>query len=104
MKAVGWTVAAALWTANIPGAKADFWFDPPAGLGVPDVPPEARGGPYYVAGFGDQIASRRKYWGGPYFVVCSGHIHPYETYRMNCRPPVVKVAIHHHRRIRARLK
>ena len=42
MKAVGWTLAAAFLTASIPGAKADFWFDPPAGFGVPDVPPEAR--------------------------------------------------------------
>ena len=103
-KAVRRALAAALLTAIIPGAKADFWFDPPAGLGVPDVRPETRGGPYYVAGFGDHIASPRKFWGGPYFVICSGHKHPYETYRMNCRPSVVKVATHEHRRIRARLK
>ena len=106
MKAVGWTLVAALCAATPLGAKANFWFDPAPGFGVPDVPPEARGGPYYVAGFGDEHANvPRRYWGGPYFVSCSGRQPPFETYRLSCRPAVVNVAIHHeHQRGRARLK
>ena len=68
VKAMGWMFAAALCAVAVPGAKADFWFDPAPGFGVPDVAPEDQGGPYFVAGFGDSIATPRKYWGGPYFV------------------------------------
>jgi len=92
--------AAALCAAAVPGAKADFWFDPASGFGVPDVAPEDQGGPYFVAGFGDSIATRRKYWGGPYFVTCSRKDYPFETYSMSCRPH--KFAARH--RVKVNLK
>jgi hypothetical protein len=100
VKALGWMFAAALCVAAVPGAKADFWFDPAPGFGVPDVAPEDQGGPYFVAGFGDSIVTERKYWGGPYFVTCFGKDHPFETYRMSCRPH--KFAARH--RVKVHLK
>ena len=56
MKAV--LLAGMLAIGTIQTAEADFWFDPPAGFGVPNVPPEYRGGPYYVAGFGSEPVFR----------------------------------------------
>ena len=104
MKTIALAFVAAIGLGAGPSAKADFWFDPPPGFGVPDRP-EYRGGPYFVSGFGNEHANiPHRYWGGSYFVSCSGVSPPFETYRMSCRPRVVKVAIHEHRRLRARLK
>ena len=61
------------------------------------------GGPYVVAGFGDDHDDGwHRYWGGPYFVVCSGY--PFETYRMSCRRSVKVVTRDHRRHIKVRLK
>ena len=61
-----------------------------------------RGGPYYVAGAGDNL-SRRPYWGGPFFVSCPGNNPPYETHYPRCRS-LVKIAVHHRRQIKVHLK
>ena len=61
------------------------------------------GGPYFVAGFGDDHdEGPHRYWGGPYFVVCPGY--PFETHRMSCRRSVKVVIRDHRRHIKVRLK
>jgi len=62
------------------------------------------GGPYVVAGFGDDHDDGwHRYWGGPYFVVCPGYP-PYETYRMSCRRSVKVVVRDQRRHVKVRLK
>ena len=61
------------------------------------------GGPYVVAGFGDDHDDGwHRYWGGPYFVVCSGY--PFETYRLSCQRSVKVVVRDHRRHMKVRLK
>jgi len=90
-------------------AKADFWFDsPPLFIAPYDGDPRS-GGPYVVAGFGDDHAlGQPRYWGGPYWTTCRGPYPPFQTYRIppaSCRPFAVRVAAQRHPRvIRARLK
>jgi hypothetical protein len=104
MKAFVLAAVATIGLATAP-SKADFWFDGLGpGFGVPDSGPH-HGGPYFVAGFGNEHADGpRRYWGGPYFAPCSGWHPPFETYRMVCKPVVAKIAIREHRRSRVRLK
>jgi hypothetical protein len=97
--------AVAITGLGIVPAKADFWFDGlgPA-FGVPDSGSH-HGGPYFVAGFGNEHADvPHRYWGGPYFASCSGRHPPFETYRMSCRPRVAKIASRDDRSSRVRLK
>ena len=72
MKAFALAALAAIGWGTAPSARADVWFDnPPSGFGVPDASPH-HGGPYFVAGFGDDNhVSQRRYWGGPYWVECA---------------------------------
>jgi hypothetical protein len=101
MKAFASGVVAVIALATAPSARADFWF----GAGVLHDRP-SYGSPYLVAGFGDDnYRGQRRYWGGPYWVDCSGYNPPFETYRLSCRPAVFKIATRDHRRgIRLRLK
>ena len=88
-------------------ANADFWFDGARSeYAFGDQP---RGDPYIVAGFGDDYLNIRqdRYWGGPYWVACSGVHLPFETYRSapnTCRRLISKVTIHGQARMRMRLK
>ncbi len=91
-------VAIGLWTAS---AQAGVWFDGPA-YGGPHG-----GGPYFVAGFGDDnYLGQPRYWGGPYWTTCRGIHPPFQTYRI---PPAScaswRVAARQHPRlVRVRLK
>jgi hypothetical protein len=105
MKAFALGMVAAIGLGAASSAKADFWFDGPSfGSAVHDG--RHHGGPYVVAGFGDDsYRGQRRYWGGPYWIDCPGYNPPFETYRMSCRPMAVKIATRDHRRvIRVRLK
>ena len=68
MKAFALAALAAIGLGTAPSARGDVWFDNPrSGFGVPDANPH-HGGPYFVAGFGDDnYGVRRRYWGGPYW-------------------------------------
>lgn len=100
MKVLALAVVAAigLWTAS---AQAGVWFDGPA-YGGPHG-----GGPYFVAGFGDDnYLGQPRYWGGPYWTTCRGIHPPFQTYRI---PPAScaswRVAARQHPRlVRVRLK
>ena len=98
-------VAVAVLTAR--SANAEFWPDQPWSGFSHENNGHHRGGPYRVAGFGDDdLIVRRRYWGGPYFVSCPGSNPPYETHRPpypGCRS-AVKIAARHQRHIRVRLK
>jgi hypothetical protein len=106
MKAFALGVIAAIGLATAPSARADFWFDGPSFGSGALYDRQYHGGPYFVAGFGDDnYRGQRRYWGGPYWVDCSGYNPPFETYRMSCRPTVVRIATRDHRgRIKVRLK
>jgi len=104
MKAFALAVVTAVALASGPSATADNWFDEPAFRATSRYDGH-HGGPYYVAGYGDDSLGRpRRYWGGPYWVSCRGYNPPFETYRMSCRASAVKIASRNHRHIRARLK
>jgi hypothetical protein len=101
-------LAAAIGLGAATSAQADVWFDGPAGFDAP-YDGGAYGGPYFVAGFGDDNhLGQRRYWGGPYWTVCRGYNPPFQTYRIppnSCGPWAVKMAVRQHQRIiRARLK
>jgi hypothetical protein len=114
MKTLALAVVAVTGLGGATSAQADLWFDGPAGFSVPLVaaPYDGRphgGGPYFVAGFGDDHhVDQSRYWGGPYWTTCRGLYPPFQTYRIppaSCRPFAVKVAGRQHQRvIRARLK
>jgi hypothetical protein len=112
MKALALATLAVIGLAALPSAKADywngspsFWFDDATYGGFRHYGSPHSGGPYFIAGFGDDnYPGERRYWGGPYWTECSGRHPPFETYRMRCRHLVVKVAVLHRRHIRARLR
>jgi hypothetical protein len=98
-------IVAAIGLGYAPCAKAEFWLDGNRSSSAALYGGAYHGGPYFVAGYGDDnYGGQRRYWGGPYFAACYGNNPPFETYRMNCRRAVVKVARRDHRRIGARLK
>jgi len=82
-------------------AQAGVWFDGPS-YGGPHG-----GGPYFVAGFGDDnYPGQPRYWGDPYWTTCRGIHPPFQTYRI---PPAScaswRVAARQHPRlVRVRLK
>jgi hypothetical protein len=82
-------------------AQAGVWFDGPS-YGGPHG-----GGPYFVAGFGDDnYLGQPRYWGGPYWTTCRGIHPPFQTYRIppaSCGPWRA-AARQHPRLIRVRLK
>ena len=87
-------------------AQAGVWFDGPSWFDARHDGGPLRGGPYFVAGFGDDNhLGQPRYWGGPYWTTCRGTHPPFQTYRIppaSCRP---WVAVSQHQRvIRARLK
>src|SRR4051812_9520091 len=106
MKAYALAAIAVIGLATT-STNADFWFDGPTSeYAYGDQP---HGGPYIVAGFGDAYLDvrQRRYWGGPYWVSCSGIHPPFETYRPtpnSCRRVMSKVIIRHQARIGVRLK
>jgi hypothetical protein len=106
MKALALAVVAAIGLGAAPAAKAEFWSDGPSFGFAASYDRPYHGGPYFVAGFGDDHSGgRRRYWGGPYWVDCKGYNPPFETYRMSCRPAVVKIAARGHRHsVKVRLK
>ena len=109
MKTLALAVVAAIGLGAAASAQAGVWFDGPSGFAAPYADGPHGGGPYFVAGFGDDNhLGLPRYWGGPYWTMCRAPNPPFQTYRIppaSCRPWVVKVAAHQHRRvIRARLK
>jgi len=109
MKALVLSLVAAVGLGAATSTQAGVWFDSPFVFDVPhDVGPH-HGGPYFVAGFGDDNAlDQPRYWGGPYWTLCRGLNPPFQTYRIppaSCRQWFVKVAGRHHQHIsKARLK
>jgi hypothetical protein len=105
MRACTLAIVAAIGLGYAPCAKAEFWLDGNRSSSAALYGGAYHGGPYFVAGYGDDnYGGQRRYWGGPYFAACYGNNPPFETYRMSCRPAMVKVARRDHRSIRARLK
>jgi hypothetical protein len=103
MKTLALAVVAAIGLGAATSAQAGGWFDGPS-YGGP-----RGGGPYFVAGFGDDNhLGQPRYWGGPYWTICGGTHPPFQTYRIppaSCGPWRVKMAARQHQRlIRARLK
>jgi hypothetical protein len=103
MKILPLAVVAAIGLGAAASAQAGVWFDAPSYGG------SNGGGPYFVAGFGDDNhLGQPRYWGGPYWTTCGGTHPPFQTYRIppaSCGPWQVKLAARqHHRLIRARLK
>ena len=107
MGAAALLLTALIALATSRSAYAEVWPDPPWSESNYRHGDQYLGGPYYVAGFGnDNPTKRRRYWGGPYFVSCPGFNPPYETYRPPypvCRS-TVKVDTRAPRRIRVLLK
>jgi hypothetical protein len=107
MKALALAMIVTIGLGAAPSAQADVWFDGPFGWGAPSYGGPHAGGPYFVAGFGDDnYLGQPRYWGGPYWTMCRGTHPPFQTYRIppaSCRP--WRVATRQHQRIiRARLK
>jgi hypothetical protein len=108
MKAVvALVLLVAIGAGTTSSANAEFWIGSPSS-GFDALGRVHRGGPYFVAGFGDDILVRqRRYWGGPSWVICGGVNPPFDTYRRPphaCRQSVVKIAARDRRRIRVRSK
>jgi hypothetical protein len=101
MKVLALAVVAAIGLGAAPSAKAGVWFDGPS-YGGPHG-----GGPYFVAGFGDDnYLGQPRYWGGPYWTTCRGIHPPFQTYRIppaSCGPWRVATRLHP-RLVRVRLK
>ena len=109
MKTLALAVVAAIGLGAATSAQAGVWFDGPPGFDAPSYGGPHGGGPYVVAGFGDDNPlGQPRYWGGPYWTMCRGPYPPFQTYRIppaSCRPWVVKVIARQHPHvIRARLK
>jgi hypothetical protein len=108
MKALVLAIVTTIGVGVTTAAAAQTWFDGPPWFAAPYAGDQPSGGPYIVAGFGDDPLGQPRYWGGPYWTMCRGTHPPFQTYRIppaSCRPWAVKVATGPHRRvIRARLK
>jgi hypothetical protein len=110
MKTLALAVVAAIGLGAATSAQAGVWFNGPSGFDAPSYGGPHGGGPYFVAGFGDDNhLGQPRYWGGPYWTMCRGTHPPFQTYRIppaSCRPWAVKMAArqHHPRIVRARLK
>jgi hypothetical protein len=103
MKALALAAVAVIGLGTAASAQAGVWFDGASYGG------SHGGGPYFVAGFGDDNYLRQpRYWGGPYWTICRGINPPFQTYRIppaSCGPWRVKLATRQHQRlIRVRLK
>jgi hypothetical protein len=103
MKTLALAVVAAIGLGAATSAQAGGWLDGPS-YGGP-----RGGGPYFVAGFGDDNhLGQPRYWGGPYWTICGGTHPPFQTYRIppaSCGPWRVKMAARQHQHlISARLK
>jgi len=109
MKTLGLAVVAAIGLGAATSAQAGGWFDGPFGFDAPSYGSPRGGGPYFVAGFGDDNhLGQPRYWGGPYWTICGGIHPPFQTYRIppaSCGPWWVKMTARQHQRlIRVRLK
>ena len=109
MKTLALAVVAAIGMGAATSAQAGVWFDGPFGFDAPSYGGPRGGGPYFVAGFGDDNhLGQPRYWGGPYWTICGGTHPPFQTYRIppaSCGPWRVKMAARQHQRlIRVRLK